>query len=75
MIPMLETIPFTAFKSTETQKQRLARNNRLLLGFILNVLFPRRGLVGWQNIVADIPQLNRRFASIGLVMRRKETGK
>jgi hypothetical protein len=71
MLPMMETIRFATFESVDTQRKRLAGNKRLLLSFIANILFPRRGLRVWKNTVIDLPQLNKKFVTNALVMRRK----
>ena len=73
MLPMLETIRFTSFESADTQRKRLASNKHLLLSFVANILFPRRGLRVWKNMVADLPQLDKNFVTIALVMRRKRS--
>jgi len=70
MLPNFETINYTKFESNETLKQRLSGDLNLFLGFVLNVLIPRHGFLVWKNIIADIPNLDKRFTSIGLVMKK-----
>lgn len=70
-LPTLQTIRFVRFESRETMLTRLIANKRLLLAFLLNVVVPRRGLRVWKNVAGDLMNLNKRFATIGLVMYRQ----
>jgi len=68
-LSLLKVLITRSFQSSETQLSRLAGNRRLLLAFLLNIFFPRRGLQIWRNTVSDLVILNKRFESIGVVLQ------
>lgn len=70
-LPTLETIRFVRLESSETMLTRFMANKILLLAFLLNVFVPRRGLRVWKNVAGDLIDLNKRFATLGLVMQRR----
>lgn len=70
MLPNFETINYIKFESNETLQQALSGDLNLFLRFVLNVLNTSHGFLVWKNIIADIPHLNKRFTSIGLVMKK-----